>query len=149
MTDLDALEELASSDPNPGPWDAWILELVARVRAAEAERDGLKQQLKFTHPVFNNATKGPFVVEPHGALPGDHDGVFRIVRVEDIQRFRDEYKTTARPDYIAIVWGEDNARLAAWTFDGYENTLRAYRAGLARIAELEAALVEARTGERQ
>jgi hypothetical protein len=95
-----------------------------RLAARVAE---LENRLKFTHPVFNNATKGPVHMEPDGALPGDRDGVYRIVRDEDARRFAEDYKTTARPPYLATVYSFDDAVLCMFAFNEFENTLREFR----------------------
>lgn len=128
-------------------------DLLSRIEALEAElarvkggRDEAINRLKFTHPVFNNASKGPVSMEADESLPGARKDVYRIVRDEDARRFREDYKTTARPPYIATVYSFDDAVLVTFAFNEYENTLRA----LVQVTEKrDAAIARAEKAEQE
>lgn len=91
------------------------------LKAKLAEAEG---RLKFTHPVFNGAKGAPAHYETDGALPGDPHDVYRIVLDEVADRWRDEYRTTARPPYIATVYSLDYAVMFAWAVSNLENWIR-------------------------
>jgi hypothetical protein len=89
------------------------------------ERDAALNRLRFTHPVFNAASKGAAHVEPDDSFK-PNGPVYRVVLDEDATRFREDHQTTARPPYIATVYNRDDACFFAWAFSNMENWLRHY-----------------------
>jgi hypothetical protein len=55
------------------------------------------------------ASQPPVHVEPDDSFGGPNQTRYRIVRDEDERRFRDDYKTTARPPYIATMYSREDA----------------------------------------
>jgi hypothetical protein len=98
---------------------------LARVAELERERDEARERLRFTHAVFvSDVSKGSARYEPDDSLrPGS---VYRIVLDEDARRYAEDYKTTARPPYIATVYSHDDAVFFAWAVSNMENWLRHY-----------------------
>lgn len=117
------IDDLELGDPyeEPPPEE---YRLARALLALREENRKLQERLKFTHPVFEGAKSAPAHYEADGAFPDDRTGVYRIVLDETARRWREEYKTTARPEYIATVYSHDYAVMFAWTVSNMENWIR-------------------------
>lgn len=108
MIDIKALRAIAET-ASPGSHhfpSSTVLELLdeveqLRLRVDAAPPGGMLLALR------NDVAGGSVHAEPDEALPGSREGRFRIVRDEDTRRYRDDYKTTARPQYLATVYSRE------------------------------------------
>lgn len=60
-----------------------------------------------------------YCLEKHDATV--RDDVWRIVDRADADRFANVHKTTARPPYVAVVWGYERAKIV---LDALNESLR-------------------------